>query len=164
MEFGSVGSSRMSCTCNNCLFMSASNTSNMVIDIDKFQSHTYLLRDGRADEVYLLFSNNSQQEIESMSGKMRRNKHKKFSSSPSLARSLFEWKIDCDSVKRFFPWFSSWDEKKKNFRQYLRSLFIALRMRREIFLVWWFFFFSIGYAFSILVLYILPHALHSFTH
>lgn len=49
----------------------------MVIDIDKFQFLIPRRPDGRVDEVYLLFSNKSQQEIESMSGKMRRNKQAK---------------------------------------------------------------------------------------
>lgn len=93
----------------------------MVIDIDKFQSLIPRRPDGRADEVYLLFSNKSQQEIESMSGKMRRNKQ---------AKKFSEWKIDCESVKRFFPWFSSLEEIIK-FPALLSALFIAHRMKRE---------------------------------
>lgn len=48
------------------------------------------------------------------------NKQKKFS----------EWKIDCESVKRFFPWFSSLEEIIK-FPALLSALFIAHRMKRE---------------------------------
>lgn len=120
MEFSSVGSSRMSCTCNNCLFMSASNISNMVIDIDKFYFNLIPSRCAMGElrrRFICYFSTIVNKKLKACPEKCEEINIKKFSSFPSSSfsspRSLFEWKIDCDSVKRFFPWFSSRDEIKK---------------------------------------------------